>query len=1193
MDTTTASQPQVPRLPVDCIRCIVSQLDGDIFTLARILTVNRTFFEAAVPVLYRDPYRALEAQIRKQSLIRGRGWPSFSTSLPAKKLLYLLLLSCRRADDLAPFLTPDWSDPISPLVSYQPLMAAYIDFVEDYDYDRWMTTLKHLAPELDTTMESMANRLLRLLFLDHHKEQVQMLSIPITHLEPYKPLIPHLKRLQRIRFYEDDLDGTQDQDEEPEQHLPHGAHEPVPENHSEPAQDDTHPAEPTPVEVTGQVANAEAIVVTEDQERMEVEQADTLDETPPPVSEVTVDQQMTVQSEREEEPATEDPAIIVETNNSDGNNGDNSGNDDGNNDGNNNGNNDGNNNGNNNDGDIINTTGGTTNANGTLEGNNEGAANDNVETNNNDNNGGNNDGGVGEGNEQNNGDIENENEPEVEIQENEPEVEIQETSPPAPVYDPTPRAVAFIKSHRAFFNPGRVPEAFQRFPGLPSRKEQFPCGYGLVDVEPPRYWINPNRSEDPAHNARYIQLLDALQSPSIVDFGNWRQFSSHIDKVPLSGVKRLRYFCEEREGDAPWSQSKVLKRCRGLERFSAPLQSGDVFAWALEEQKDRATYEGLIRNGVASVATSLSQGRSHGGYFGPGPAPVPLRHVTFRRNVDEYVAPALKDICSVFNSTLETIHVRTLWAVDKFDLSIFCDMPRLTILDIHLNRNCAFLNSASFLKGCQSIRILRLVDNEPSTNEVSGGPVVLQEAWHLPHLKTLTLVGTICEGFNYESLMHSPEIETIRMEHTIDDIGVRKISEEYQAHLSRASWSWNWDLPRLSSMMLKGQPAHLFRFCLLQGCPRLQELQLDLGSVPRTVSMQRDMISVLDNFQSPLRSLVMKGRWIMTESSDLFRCLAASWLNGAHYLKMDAAVFFSNKSMLDALRSIRSLRKSVLRKHRLSNYEAWELGLEEVGFKCSREWDVAHRIEVSVVDARKRRELAQEKLRKEEEAAAERAQKLHDLEQEMKAEAAAAAEAVAAAAASAELATAVAEVVAAAAAIMNAAAVTMNATPDAAGFRADVASIVVASEGTMLETATSQAETIGSEAADSVVSSSVTTVAEAAISVASVLETDGLGANAPQAAVLETADVTVETTAAQEPQVQEQLQEEVKERARSETVDSACELDQEETLAAALQKQREEEEAAQEKEQAEKEDFLKILQTVYVFKGKRYHFKEE
>ncbi|KAF9179288.1 hypothetical protein BGZ51_007012, partial [Haplosporangium sp. Z 767] len=196
-----------PQLPLDCIHLIVAHLHDDIFTLFQLLTVHSTFFNATLPILYRDPYRTLEEQILKRDSRRGGpSSPRFSTSLHAKRLLYLLLLSCRNADELVPFLSIDWPDPLSPIVSENPLMVPYIDYLGDLDFTRWITTFKQFLCEFDSLMEERAYRMFRLLFLDHHKERVRFLSIPVTHLEPYESMLPYLKNLQRIQFYEDELE---------------------------------------------------------------------------------------------------------------------------------------------------------------------------------------------------------------------------------------------------------------------------------------------------------------------------------------------------------------------------------------------------------------------------------------------------------------------------------------------------------------------------------------------------------------------------------------------------------------------------------------------------------------------------------------------------------------------------------------------------------------------------------------------------------------------------------------------------------------------------------------------------------------------------------------------------------------------------------------------------------------------------
>ncbi|KAF9351197.1 hypothetical protein BGX26_010746 [Mortierella sp. AD094] len=651
--------PKVPLLPLECIQHIIRQLDSDIFALYQLLTVHSTFFKFALPILYRDPYRALERQIRRQALMRSCSWPSFESSLPAKQLLYTLILSCSRAEALAPFLTPDWPDPISPLVVTSPLKTVYIDYLGDLDYDRWITTLKYLAPEVDSGVEQMIARMLRLLFLDHHMERVQTLSIPITHLEPYIKYTPNLKNLQRIRFYEDELDGTQDQDLNQSQGRQFDALHDL---------DEQNPV--GDVGSNGENSAQEEFQTPED--TAEHEDANTIEDSQLDIS--GADDQETMANNADQEGNTEETSETVQ-------------------------------------------------------------------------------------------------------------------AQPGPVFDPTPRAIAFLKSHRELFNPNQTPESFHRPYCLSGQSDQYPCRYGLLEIEPPYRWINPGWGSEPTRDSWYVGVLQALESPAAVDFGNWKLFASQLNNTPLAGIKRIRSFCDDMP-DTHWDQGKLLQRCRSLERFGAALRSSDAFEWAVEEFKDRRIYEALLQDGVACAPSSLAQGTSHSSFFGPGLDPVPLRRVKLRNGNDHFVIPVLRDICWAFKKTLESIQVRMHAGEPSFPTSIFCNMPHLTTLDIHLNVNCPFSSDTSFLEACPALKFLRLVDDIQDQSDVIGTATCIQKPWHLPKLQELVLIGTLCNVFNYETFTYTHDIEVIRLERTILDLGVRVINDDYLEHLSRHSWSW-------------------------------------------------------------------------------------------------------------------------------------------------------------------------------------------------------------------------------------------------------------------------------------------------------------------------------------------------------------------------------------------------------------------
>ncbi|KAF9205129.1 hypothetical protein BGZ49_004422 [Haplosporangium sp. Z 27] len=668
------------------------------------------------------------------------------------------------------------------------------------------------------------------MFLHHHVSKVQRLSIPITHLEPYFKYIHQLKNLRSIQFYEDELDGTQDQDFNQIQDHAGVIHD---------QRDDLDPIQELGL-------NEESSIQTAEQ-----------------VSEIITDSQ---------DAHTLDNLLNIL------------------------------------DGTIANQE---NNVNEADQGNTE---------------------------------------------------DIEETAQAEPVFNPTPRALYFLRLHRELFNPSCIPESINHPPNHRRLADQYQYGYGLLEVEPPSGWIRPSWNGT-LRDEWYTSLLGALESPGMIDFEYWTNFAYHLKNTPLTGIKRLRSFC----GDIPeanWDQSKLLQRCRSLESFSSILRGPDVFKWAVEERKDRIIYETLLQGGIACAPTSLAQGTSHSQFFGPGQVPVPLRRVVLRRGDDEFVVPVLKDICFSFEETLEWIEVRTRTEVSSIPTSIFCNMPWLTVLDIHTNMNCPFVSDISFLDACPALKRLRLIDYIEDQSNAIGTTICIQKPWYLPKLQELVLVGTMCNAFNYETLTYTRDIQVIRLERAITDFGVRAVDKDYRELLLQHTWSWNWSLPRLHTLKLTGLPAHLFRLCLLEHCPKLQRLSLDLGQVPRFVSEERDLKKIVISsipFQSPIRSLTLKGRWILTETEDLFQLFLQEWFSNLQYLKVGAAQFSSNNSIIDGLKSLKCLRKSNFIRHSFSEYDAWKLGLEEVGFKCSREWDIKHHVEISIFDARERRIMDREK----------------------------------------------------------------------------------------------------------------------------------------------------------------------------------------------------------------------------------------
>ncbi|KAF9922361.1 hypothetical protein FBU30_007559 [Linnemannia zychae] len=1046
----------ISRLPIECLSCIVRHLDGDLTTLFNLLTVNSTFFKITLPVLYRDPYRTLERNEEKRARRRGQYPGSISNSVQAKRLLYLLLLSCRQADDLVPFLLVDWSDPLSPFIGDQPLMACYIDYLGDLNFDRWLSTLKQLLVEYDTQMEQYAIRLFRLLFLNHHKERVERLTIPITHIDPYMALLPHLKNLQRVRFYEDDLEPPPQEpapaqpvnNEEPAPPVNNEVppQEPVPEqpvNNEEPPQDAAPPQtlnteDPPPVDdgvavpITGGIDIPELVMAPLNEHPA----LDTVDPvanlnpdpvtgpTPGPVTEpvmepvaqptadtnlervgevtVTETETATATAESTSAPAPAPPrvprvrpipvptepleteeeftlaisAIDMEydynplvpfevpstpvptepfdimgivcvcglTIDID-------------------------------DDDILEAAVSPEAPMEEVEATGGLAAlfseDDNATPT------------VGQGSA---APIDNSYEPEFEVmtriffmprrstvnppfepeeamsyllalvgdpedvfepdagmndlllmlgrpeeyeqiwepeetvEEEEEEEEAEEevavaqeevavqqeivnppvqeepqpveetpTEPPRPVFDPTPDGVKFLRAHGELFGPGRA-------------------GPGIIEIEPPYNWINPSDGDNITYGSRYVQLLMAQETPTLVNFHAWSRFRHYIKDLPLDGIKHLRGFYEEWP-PVDWDQVGLVKQCRNMERFASRVYDPTIFKFAIEELKDREIYQQMCKSGVAGASTSLGGGKSHGGYYGPGEDPIPLRKVNVRSFHDGHLLPALEDICTAFKSTLESIICNLYSSDNPLSLGQFCDMPQLTFLELrHVLAN-SLVNDASFLRGCVNLKNLRLRDGVVEKTLTNETPLALLAPWNLPCLEELSLMGTLGDLFNYETLASTPKLQSLHLECSMTDLGVAAVNDVYLEHLALPSWN----------------------------C-------------------------------SPVRSLTLKGYWYMNKSPTLAGQFLQTWFSSVVYLKFGSTTFFDHRSVLDGLYLLPNLRKVFLCRQAISPYDAWFLGLEDASLKSSIEWErktrhisyQEHRKQVRI-KAKEKREEAERK----------------------------------------------------------------------------------------------------------------------------------------------------------------------------------------------------------------------------------------
>lgn len=128
-----------------------------------------------------------------------------------------------------------------------------------------------------------------------------------------------------------------------------------------------------------------------------------------------------------------------------------------------------------------------------------------------------------------------------------------------------------------------------------------------------------------------------------------------------------------------------------------------------------------------------------------------------------------------------------------------------------------------------------------------------------PKLKTL-FMGTT--GRVHDGTYFIPPVKDLRGHHregTTDSRGGGRggLTPGDALKRQRAHWTWDWQLPQLSTITLTGEFAYRFEFRMLQGCPSLTKLDLDIT----TDTWQHPrMISASDLFVKPKGGAMGDGR---------------------------------------------------------------------------------------------------------------------------------------------------------------------------------------------------------------------------------------------------------------------------------------------------------------------------------------------
>lgn len=364
--------------------------------------------------------------------------------------------------------------------------------------------------------------------------------------------------------------------------------------------------------------------------------------------------------------------------------------------------------------------------------------------------------------------------------------------------------------------------------------------------------INDRVSQDPCpdeYHFRLLQSLPPLHQPHTLDSTNWVQFAANVTGIDLSCVKTIK--TEVANGEVRFlshilKQGPFLHRCRSLDRVAIASFGEDMFNWAVQERKD---FDGSQE--PVAFRRPL----------------IPLRECYIRYEHPSFGRQA-SDIAYAFGNTLQMISIGgfhspffkvyqnrrefSLGCGDKDDGNLSWPvLPQLNHLSVSTGYIYIRTNSQLFAQ-LPRLAFLTLMDHR---SHYSLANVIHWEPADMPELVHLVLIGSPAISFHPNTLKSTRNLQYLSLSlHYVEDYSFIPDPEEFDEtdqgedvidndsddnSLSstplprRPVWTWDWELPKLTSMYLHSEFAYRFQFRMLEGTPHLKVFSLDINSLSR------------------------------------------------------------------------------------------------------------------------------------------------------------------------------------------------------------------------------------------------------------------------------------------------------------------------------------------------------------------------
>lgn len=476
--------------------------------------------------------------------------------------------------------------------------------------------------------------------------------------------------------------------------------------------------------------------------------------------------------------------------------------------------------------------------------------------------------------------------------------------------------------------------------------------------------------------AEIYRIIPPLVGPTHLGKDNWARFRANPGATDVTKVHTIN----GRELPDTWIETllddrPLLERCRGLKYLEIATSQQDAFDWAVQERREREESHGRI----------ITAGNMH---YGQGSLPtpgtgqpsglVPLEQVDFTlllgpptNNSTTHITQhsAIDSLAFAFGQTLRKLIVSTPYqerTIDQLHLHIgrgWVDLPALTHLELKMAVNRLVVDPL-LLTYCPNLAHLRMTDY---TKEYSCQDIVPCQPADPSGLQILRLSGWPALTFDPATLSSTPQLTSLELsigrstelerqrvgfipplEELNRSYGIRgdSFQEEEEAVVSimRPHWSWDWNLPLMTELVLTSEFALLFEFRMALGCPALEALTLDIRSTGREVhtkilSVVDLIVPVLQTTTTPsdvssspppsplpsptpdktpeqivlpkLKKLNLHGKWIMLDTHCLSHFLQILSPNLQH-LQMEAWSFPTLKTFLLKLKENTLARRPTL-----------------------------------------------------------------------------------------------------------------------------------------------------------------------------------------------------------------------------------------------------------------------------------------